>query len=126
MQLATFFKVHAVIALLFGMGFVLMPATILAFYTTVPVNEIGAFMSRLFGSAILTYAAVLWLASDAPDSPARWAIVQGFFLSMIVGVAVVVHFQLTGPINALGWTTVLLYVFLAVSYGAFHFSQNRN
>jgi hypothetical protein len=126
MQLGTFFKVHAVIALLFGVIFVLMPATILAFYTTVPVNEIGTFMSRLFGSAILTYAAVLWLASDAPDSPARRAIVQGFFLSMIVGVAVVVHFQLTGPINALGWSTVLLYVFLAVSYGTFHYSQNKN
>ena len=74
MQLGTFFKVHAVIALLFGIGFIFMPATILSFYTTVPVNEVGVFMSRLFGSAILTYAAVLWLASDTADSPARRAI----------------------------------------------------
>jgi len=54
MQLGTFLKVHAVIALLFGIGFIFMPATILSFYTAVPVNEIGVFMSRMFGSAILT------------------------------------------------------------------------
>ncbi len=126
MQLGTFFKIHAVIALLFGLGFILMPATILAYYTTVPVNEIGVFMSQLFGSAILTYAAVLWLASDTADSPARRAIVQGFFISITIGAIVVLHFQLTGPINALGWSTVLLYVFLAASYGRFHLSQGKN
>jgi len=123
MQLGTFFKVHAVIALLFGIGFIFMPATILSFYTTVPVNEVGVFMSRLFGSAILTYAAVLWLASDTADSPARRAIVQGFFITMVIGAAVTLHFQLTGPINALGWSTVALYVFLAACYGRFHLSS---
>jgi len=123
MQLGTFLKVHAVISLLFGIGFIFMPATILSFYTTVEVNEIGAFMSRLFGSAILTYAAVLWFASDTEDSPARRAIIKGFFITMVIAAVVALHFQLTGPINALGWSTVALYVFLAASYGRFHFSS---
>jgi hypothetical protein len=120
MQLNSFLKIHAVIALLFGIGFILMPATILSFYTTVPVNEIGVFISRLFGSAILTYAAVLWFASDTPDSPAKKAIVKGFFLTMVIAAIVSIHFQLTGPINALGWSTVALYVFLAAMYGRFN------
>lgn len=116
MLLNTFLKIHAIIALVFGLGFLLIPATILSFYTEVELNEAGTFMSRLFGSAILTYAAVLWFASDTPDSEAKRAIVKGFFLSMLVGLGVALHFQLTGPINALGWSTVALYAFLSFSY----------
>jgi hypothetical protein len=120
MNLATFMKVHSVIALVFAVGFIFMPATILGYYTTVEVNEIGVFMSRLFGSAILTYAAVLWLASDTSDSPARQAIVKGFFLTMVAATVICLHFQLTGPINALGWSTVALYAFLSVMYARFN------
>ena len=54
MQLGIFLKIHAVIALLFAIGFIFMPATILAYYTTVPVNEVGSYMSQLFGSALIT------------------------------------------------------------------------
>ena len=122
MKLSTFMQVHAVIALIFGIGFIFMPATILSFYTTVPLNEAGVFMSRLFGSAILTYTAVLWFASTTDNSAARQAIVKGFFYTMVIGAAVALHFQLTGTINALGWSTVALYVFLAVMYGRFNAS----
>lgn len=122
MKLNTFLKIHAVIALVFGLGFILIPALILSFYTSVELNEAGAFMARLFGSAILTYAAVLWFASDTPDSEAKRAIVKGFFYTMLIGFAVTLHFQLTGSINALGWTTVALYAFLAISYFKFNSS----
>jgi hypothetical protein len=123
MQLCTFFRIHAVIALVFGLGFIFMPATILSLYTSVEVNEVGVLMSRLFGSAILTYAAVLWFASGAEDSSARKAIVKGFFITMAIAALISLHFQLTGSINALGWTTVVLYVFLAVCYGRFYFAK---
>lgn len=119
MKLNTFFKIHAVVAVVFGLGFIFIPALILSYYTRVEVNDIGVFMSRLFGSAILTYAAVLWFASDTPESEAKRAIVKGFFLTMLVGLAVVLHFQLTGSINALGWSTVALYAFLALGYFKF-------
>jgi hypothetical protein len=120
LKLNDFLKIHAVIALVFGLGFILVPALILSFYTTVEINEMGVFMSRLFGSAILTYAAVLWFASDTPDSEAKRAIVKGFFITMIIGFAVTLHFQLTGTINALGWSTVALYALLALGYFKFN------
>ncbi len=122
MKLNTFLKVHAVIALVFGLGFLFIPALILSFYTSVELNEAGVFMARLFASAILTYSAVLWFASDTPDSEAKRAIVKGFFFTMLIGFAVALHFQLTGPINALGWSTVALYAFLSACY--FKFNNN--
>jgi hypothetical protein len=122
MILNVFLKVHAVIALIFGLGFIFIPALILSFYTSVELNAAGVFMARLFGSAILTYAAVLWFVSDTPDSEAKRAIVKGFFFTMLIGLAVTLHFQLTGPINSLGWTTVALYAFLST----FYFKFNKN
>lgn len=119
MKLNTFFKIHAVIAVVFGLGFIFMPALILSFYTTVELNEVGLLMSLLFGTALLTYTAVLWLASDTLESEAKRAIVKGFFLTMLIGFLVVLHFQLTGSINALGWSTVALYGFLALGYFKF-------
>jgi hypothetical protein len=123
MKLGTFLKVHAVIALVFGLSFIVMPATVLSYYTTVEVNDIGAFMSRLYGTALLTFAAVLWFASDTDDSGARRAIVKGFFFTAIIGAVVAIHHQLTGQINALGWSTVAIYGFLAAMYGRFHLSN---
>ena len=116
MKLNIFLKVHAVIALIFSLGFLFIPALILSFYTSVDLNEAGTLMARLFGSAILTYAAVLWFASDAADSEAKRAIIKGFFLTMPIALAVSLHFQLTGPINNLGWSTVALYAFLTFFY----------
>lgn len=122
MKLNTFLKIHAVIALVFGLGFIFIPALVLSFYTSVELGEAGLLMARLFGSAILTYTAVLWFASDTPDSEAKRAIIKGFFLTMLIGFAVALHFQLTGNINALGWSTVALYAFLAACY--FKFNKN--
>ena len=79
-------------------------------------------MARLFDSAILTYSAVLWFVPDKLDSEAKRGIVKGFFFTMLIGLAVALHFQLTGPINALGWTTVALYAFLST----FYFKFNKN
>jgi hypothetical protein len=123
MKLETFLKVHAVISLLFGIGFIFMPAIVLSYYTTVEVNDVGAFMSRLYGTALLTFAAVLWFASDTDDSAARRAIVKGFFYTAAIGAAVALHHQLTGQINALGWSTVAIYGILAAIYGRFHLSD---
>lgn len=120
MKLNAFLKIHAVIALVFGLVFIFIPTLILSFYTSIEVNEVGVLMSRLFGSAILTYAAVLWFASDTPDSEAKCAIVKGFFYTMLIAFAVTLHFQLTGSINALGWTTVALYGLLTLGYFNFN------
>lgn len=124
MNIKTFFTIHAIISLLFGLGMLLLLATVLSYYGVV-ADEVAQEMSRFVGSALLTYAAVLWLARESGDSPARRAIVLGFFLTMIVGVVVALHTQLTTTTNALGWTTVALYAVLALCYGYFQFSGSK-
>jgi len=42
---------------------------------------------------------------------------------MVIGAVVALHFQLTGPIYALGWSTVAVYVFLAAQAMAVSIAQ---
>ena len=116
MNVKSFFTIHAIIALVFGLGFIVIPAQLVALYGG-ELNVAGVFMARLFGSALFTYAAVLWLARDTEDSTARRAIISGFFFTMFIGAGVALHAQLTGVVNVLGWSTVALYVALGIGYG---------
>lgn len=125
MSLKSFLSIHAIIALVYGLGFIVMPGVLVGYFGG-HLGPTGVFMGRLFGSALLTYAAVLWLARAAEDSTARRAITLGFFLTMIVGGAVSLHEQLKGIVNMLGWSTVALYFVLAACYGYYHFLSSRS
>lgn len=124
MNLKAFLTIHAIIALVYGIGFIVMPGVLVGYFGG-HLGPAGVFMGRLFGSALLTYAAVLWLARGAEDSTARRAITLGFFLTMIVGGGVSLHEQLKGIVNMLGWSTVALYFVLAACYGYYHFVGSR-
>jgi len=53
MKLGTFMAIHAFVAVVFGIGFVLAPASVLAPYGMVNMDAGAVFMSRLFGAALI-------------------------------------------------------------------------
>lgn len=120
MKLSTLFTVHAIVALLFGLGFVFAPAAILAPYG-ITTNEAGIVIARLLGAAFLGFSVIAWSARNTEESGARRAIVLGFFLGFAVSSAASLFGQLSGVGNALGWSTVGIYLLLALGYGYFHF-----
>ena len=115
MNVKAFFTVHSIIAFVFALGFIAIPARLVAMYGG-NLNAAGVFMARLFASALFTYAAVLWFARNCEDSSARRAIISGFCLTMFIGAGVALHGQLTHVVNALGWSTVALYTLLGICY----------
>lgn len=62
-----------------------------------------------------------WFARDAGESKARQAIVIALFVGDVLGFIVALLGQLSGVVNALGWSTVALYLLLALGYGYFQF-----
>ncbi len=124
MTLRAFLTIHSIVAGVYGVLFVAMPAALLPLYGGDP-SETAVLMGRYFGSALLTFAAVLWLARASGDSPARRAVVLGFFVGLVAGFLVALHAQLSGVVNALGWTTVAVYAVFAAGYGYFHFSSRQ-
>jgi len=122
MKLSTVFLVNAIVALLFGLGFLLIPEATLAPYG-LTLDEVGINIARLYGAALLGYAVLTWSARNSEESAARRAIVLALFLSTGVGFVVSVVNQLSGLANALGWSTVVLFLLFTLAYGYFQFAQ---
>ena len=118
MTIKTFFAIFAVLSVLFGIGFVLAPGQVLSNYG-VENSPAMALMSRLFGGTLLAMAVILWSARDFQDESAVRAVLIGLGVSGAVNLVVAILATSSGTINALGWTTVLIYLCGAIGAGYF-------
>jgi hypothetical protein len=122
MKLANLFAVNAVIAGLFGLAFVFAPARLLAQYG-LAVDAGFALVAQLFGAALIGYAILTWQARPAADSDARRAIVLALFISDAVAFVLSLMAQLKGLVTSLGWSTVAIYLLLAIGFAYFQFAK---
>jgi hypothetical protein len=120
MNLKNLFMVNALVALIFGLAFVLVPAQTTALYD-VDLTEGGKFIGQLFGAELIGYAVLSWLAKDAKPSAERQAILLALFVGDVLGFVASLLAQLAGLANALGWSTVAIYLLLALAFGYFRF-----
>jgi hypothetical protein len=122
MKLGNLFVVNAVIAGLFGLAFVFAPAQLLAQYGLVVDAGFGL-VAQLFGAALVGYAILTWLVRKVGDSEARRAIVLALFISDGVAFVLALMAQLKGLVDSLGWSTVAIYLLLALGFAYFHFAK---
>jgi hypothetical protein len=120
MKFNTFMAIAAVIAFLFGLGFLLLPEQVLASYG-VTLETAGQWVARYLGSAFIGISVLTWLARNAEKGPALRAIVLGFFFLGATGLVVAILDLIYGAGNALAWSTVAVYLFLAVGFGYYQF-----
>ncbi len=121
MKLCNLMATKAVIVVVFGIGFILMPTTLMSFYG-LTLNPGGAVMTQLFGASFILLGILLWFAKNAPSSDvALRAIVLAVTVGDTIGFIVALLAQLSGMMNALGWVTVALYLLLALGFGYFQF-----
>jgi hypothetical protein len=113
-----FFTILAVLSFLFGIGFVLAPDQVLANYG-IEHSPALALVGRLFGGVLLTLGTILWLSRDFRDEAAVRAVLAGTVIGSSVNLVVAIMGNLSGTTNALGWSTVLIYLFAAVGSGYF-------
>ncbi len=118
MKYSQFLTISAVIAFLFGLFFILVPAQVISLYgrtTDLP----GQFMARYFGSALLGIAVLGWLVRKAPVSATRLAVTQGLFVVTALGFVVALYDSFSGGGNGLVWSNVVIYLLLAAGFGYF-------
>jgi hypothetical protein len=118
MTIRTFFTILAVLSFLFGIGFVLAPGQVLANYG-IENSPALALLGRLFGGTLLTLGVILWLARDFRDEAAVRAVLAANVIGSCANLAVAIMGNLAGTTNALGWSTVLIYLFAGVGSGYF-------
>jgi uncharacterized membrane protein YfcA len=118
MKLNTLMVVNALVAGVFGVGFIVVPGLVTSAYGPEITPQLE-YVTRLFGAALLAFAVLTWTARNATDSDTRRAILLALFVGDGVGFIVSLMSQLSGVMNALGWTTVLIYLLLALGFGYF-------
>jgi hypothetical protein len=122
MTLTLMMTINAVVAAVFGVAFVLVPGRLVALYA-VEADSILRYAGQLLGAAFIGFAVLTWSARNASDSAARKAIVLSLVVGNGVGFIVSLLGQLNNVVGALGWSTVAIYLLLALGFGYFQISK---
>ena len=122
MKLKHMFIIQAIIALAYALGELFIPSTITKIYGLGdnPGAEI-ILVARYFGWGLAAVGLIAALVANAPQSEARQSIVKALFVAHVVGLIVSLMGVLNGTFNAVGWSAVIIYLFLAIGFGYFWF-----
>jgi hypothetical protein len=122
MKLKHLFIINAIIALAYAFGELLIPKTVFSLYFAAETPTAETLLTaRYFGWGLLAVGLICAFAVNAPPSEARQAIVKALFIADVVGLIVSLMGILSGTFNALGWSAVVIYVFLSAGFGYFWF-----
>jgi FtsH-binding integral membrane protein len=119
MRLRLTLTVTAIGSLLFGIAFLLFPENVASLYG-VTIDQSNQY-PRFFGSALIGFGTVLWLARKISSGPALRAIIYGSFITSLTGFIVSIFQAIDRTGNSLEWSTVVIYLLLTIGFGDFIF-----
>jgi hypothetical protein len=113
-----FLMISAVVAGLFGLGFVLVPGFMFSIYgiASAPASVLGF---RLFGSALIAIGVLTWLLRDSTDWLAARALLLSVAVGNVIGLLLVLFATVNGTLSGMGWSAVLIYLLLLIGEGYF-------
>lgn len=114
----TLFTITLIVELLFGVGFVVMPATLVNTFG-VTLSDFGVVLARLFGSALLGFVVLLWYGRSTEERDTHRAVVATMFTYFAISTIFAFLAQIAELMNVMGWVTVGLHLILAIAFGWF-------
>lgn len=114
--------VASIVAFLFGLGFLLMPVGLTGFYN-VTLNEGGALIGQLFGASLLGFGVLNWFGRHFSDEQAQQGLANANIAGDAIGFIFALLAQLKGTagVNGMGWSTVAIYLLLALGFAYLRF-----
>jgi len=122
MKFRTFMTLYALVSILFGLGFVFVPGLVLSIYG-VETDLAFRYIGQLFGAALISLAVLAWLFRNASASEARKTGVPALLVGEAIGFVVALIGQLSGALNAFGWSVVVVYLFLGIGLAYYYFAR---
>jgi hypothetical protein len=119
MNLRTFLTISAVIALVYAVGMILVPGTMASLYGLDGSGGVRL-VAQFFGVGLLTLGIINWLARDLKGESVRPVII-GSLIGDIIGTLIGLIGTLNGTLGPMGWSTVIIYLLLALGYAYFQF-----
>jgi hypothetical protein len=99
---------------LFGLAFLLAPEVTGALYGVTGWNPGTTGIARYFGIGLLFTAAAAYAVRPTTDHALQRRFAVSFSGASAVGALLSIQLVLSGAMNAMGWSTVAIYVFFAV------------
>lgn len=116
MKLKTLILIMALLSLVWGTGFLLLPVQVWSLYG-ITLNVDGIYMARELGTIFFMLGVILWFSRNDPGSQSLRAIVLGLSLGNLIGFFVSLIGQLSAGISALGWVAVASYLLFTLGFG---------
>lgn len=116
MKLNTLIVIMAILCLIWGTGFILLPELFWSLYG-LTLDAGGVYMSRQLGVVFFILGLILWLARQDQGSVALRAITIGLFTGNMLGFVVALIGQFSAGISVLGWVGIVSYFLLALGFG---------
>jgi len=124
MKLSAFAIIITILAIGFGLAFLLIPVKLAEFYGGT-LDGAGITMARYFGGANLFVGLIFWSYSSVSPSAKSWPKLLLYSLIYdIIQLAVTLMAVLDKQTNSMGWTTVALFALLAI--GSLYFIGQCN
>ena len=122
MKLKTLFMINAVIAIVYGICFVLIPTRVLLIYgLTADAGEV--LMGQYFGVALIGIGLITWLIKNVTEPNAIGAVILALLISDVIGLIISVIGTISGVMNTFGWSAVIIYLFLTIGFAYFQFKK---
>ena len=122
MKLSALLIINAVVILVYAVGALFVPATMLTMYGMTP----GAgeqLMTRFFGVSMLALGLLSWLVRNSLDAGVRRAVIPAFLVFNAAGVVVSLLGTLSKVMSPLGWQVVAIYLLFCLGFGYFQFAK---
>jgi hypothetical protein len=126
MKLRYVFVLNAIVSLIFAVGFLLAPKTMLSLFhlsvgSTVSFNASINFMTQLLGAALIAHGLLSWFAGGMTEANARRSVATSLFVFQVIGFALSLLGMLSKIMSVTGWVLVGLFLLFALGYAYFLF-----
>ena len=115
MKVAVFLAIAAAVAIIYGIAFILVPDFVLVTYG-ITANAALDLMARYFGLTLLGMGLITWLVRETTDGKTLRGLLTGLSVQGAIGLIVSIWGTVSGVMNGMGWSAVLIYAILLAGY----------
>lgn len=116
------FSVNALIAVLLGLGCLVLPSRVLG---QLGVDGYAAtkLVSQFLGTAMLALGLLLWFARDVSDANLQRGMGMALLAGAVAGLALTIAGAASGVLRTNGWIVAVIYIVSGLAYGSLVFGR---
>lgn len=125
MKIELFLAIAAAVAIIYGVAFIVAPEFVLISYG-MTTDAASTLMARYFGLTLLGIGLVVWLVRETSDTKVLRGLLCALAIQAAIGLLVSIWGTLSGTMNGMGWSAVLIYAIFLAGYLYYLFVDGKS